>query len=132
MSSPVVVNLVGFAAGNDVDVNLTIPNVNTADALVTGKLMVKAKYTDLDVAAICSLAISTSPAAAGQITDDGHVTGTALAVFTLPASVTISFVDPTTFKSLPLVWDCKFYTVAGKKYTPAHGTIGFAPPVVQA
>jgi hypothetical protein len=120
-------SITGFCAGNDLDVNRTVPGIPATQTLAKAWLTIKAKVSDADAAALLQKVILPGAVAGqGQITDVG-AGGTAVLLFQLADTETLALPADT-----PLPYDIKVLTSAGKVYTTEKGMYLSTAQVTQA
>lgn len=119
--------ITGFCAGNDLDVNRTVPGVPATQTIIKAWLTLKTKLTDADSAALLQKVILPGAVAGqGQITDVG-ASGTAVLLFQLSDLETLALPADT-----PVQYDIKVETSAGKLYTTEKGMYLSTAQVTQA
>jgi hypothetical protein len=81
--------ITGFCAGNDLDVNRTVPGVPASQTIAKAWLTLKAKLTDADPGLLQKAILQGAVAGQGQITDVGSA-GTAQLLFQLSGTETLA------------------------------------------
>lgn len=109
-------SIAGICAGNDLDVNRTVPGIPATQTLAKAWLTFKTSVTDADAAALLQKVITPGAVVGqGQITDVG-AGGTAQLLFQLADTETLALPVDT-----PTLYDIKVLTSAGKVYTTEKG-----------
>jgi hypothetical protein len=109
-------SIAGIVAGNDLDVNRTVPGIPNGQTLTKAWLTLKADLSVADAQALLQKVILPGAVAGqGQITDVG-AGGTGQLLFQLADTETLALPVDT-----PTPYDIKVLTSAGKVYTVEKG-----------
>ena len=113
---------------DDVMIRRTITGLLSSQVLLKAWFTVKQRFTHLDEEAILQVEVTTTPTAAGQITDDG--TGTTSAVVEFRVAGTAAYANVVAGKSY--VYDIQLLLTDGTIGTIEVGTVSWAREVTKA
>lgn len=121
----------GYFAGDDLDIERDVTDVDTADPLIKAWFTIKTSPSVLDASASLQKIITAAAVTGtGQITEDGSEAqgnGTATVVFQVTAAQTSTLGYATKY-----YYDIQVKTTSGKIYTTEVGRIQFKPGYTDA